>query len=295
MSGDEQPARPETVPVTIAVPTIGRPEQVAECLASVAACRPAADEILIVDQSADHRVMAEVVERFAAAGARLVECPGRGRSVGANLALTEARNDVVLFTDDDCVADPSWVGAAWRHMAEDPGGMVTGKVLPGGDPEAVPSTIAHDDPHDFTGELRYGALFAGNMVCRASVLLEFGAFEERMKLAAADNELCYRWLRAGRRLRYEPDLVVWHNDWRTPEQLERLYVRYARGQGMLYAKHLRAGDLRMLRFLARDVRLGLRGGLAGLVRRDRRWADWRQGILRGLPTGLREGWRLFAP
>ena len=79
---------------------------------------------------------------------------------------------------------------------------------------------------------------------RRGAVLE-GGFDELFgpAEAAEDNEFCYRWLRSGGSLRYEPSLVVWHHDWRSPRELERLYVRYARGQGFFYAKHLRRGDL----------------------------------------------------
>jgi GT2 family glycosyltransferase len=38
-------------------------------------------------------------------------------------------------------------------------------------------------------------------------------------VAAEDNDFRYRWLTSGRKVRYEPEMVVWHSDWRTPEEL----------------------------------------------------------------------------
>jgi hypothetical protein len=43
----------------------------------------------------------------------------------------------------------------------------------------------------------------------------------------------------------------------------------------------------MLRFMARNVRGAIRCRLAGVPP----WADDRSGVFRGLPRGLREGWR----
>ena len=75
-------------------------------------------------------------------------------------------------------------------------------------------------------------MFPNNMVLRRSSVLAFGGFDERFGPgeAAEDNEFSYRWLRAGHSIRYEPALVVWHHDWRDPDELRRLYVAYARGQ-----------------------------------------------------------------
>jgi GT2 family glycosyltransferase len=122
---------------------------------------------------------------------------------------------------------------------------------------------------------------------------EIGGFDERIVPAAEDLDLCYRWLRSGRRLRHVPEMVVHHHDWRSREELAELYVTYQRGQGVFYAKHLRRRDLTILRFVANDVGRAARGLLSRLVYGTPRWADPRRGIPRGLPAGLWAGWREF--
>jgi GT2 family glycosyltransferase len=269
----------EVVPVSVVVPTVGRARLVRSLLESLARCDPRADEILIVDQSEDDRVE-RVLFEFADIGARFVHC--------------EARHDLLLGTDDDCTVAPDWVGRAWAHVEAEPGGIVTGRVLPVGDPRAVPSTRDEAEPRDYTGDLSCFPLFPNNMALNRPMALELGGFDEGLP-AAPDNDFCYRWLRAGNRLIYQPDMVVWHHDWRSREQLERLYVRYARGQGAFYAKHLREHDLRMLRFIARDVYGGVRSIAAAAVRGRPRWSDPRRGFLAGLPVGLIAGWRAYKP
>ena len=179
------------------------------------------------------------------------------------------------------------------HMSKDPEQIVTGRVLPAGDPSAVPSLIDDPEPRDYTGEIHFGALYTNNCCLNRGAVLAIGGFDELIRPVAEDNDLCYRWLRAGRRLRYEPDLVVWHHEWRSRDDLERWYVQYAKSQGMFYAKHLRRGDLRMLRFIAYDLFAGARGTAARLLLGRPRWSDAAQGILGGLPRGMLEGWRVF--
>jgi GT2 family glycosyltransferase len=280
---------------SVVIPTLGRLEPLRACLDSLARCTPRSAEILVVDQSGEPAV-AELVAGYESSGARLIRCTGRGVSLGRNLGIREAAHEIVLVTDDDCTVAPDWVDTAWRLANDVPGGIVTGRVLPGGDPAAVPSWKDDAAAHDFTGEVHAGALFPNNMVLPRSTVLAAGAFDERFgpDEAAEDNEFCYRWLRAGGTLRYEPVLVVWHHDWRTPGELERLYTAYARGQGFFYAKYLRRGDLTMLRFLARDLYWALRSVVAAVVRPRPGWTDPRRGLFRGLPGGLRAGWRAFA-
>jgi GT2 family glycosyltransferase len=276
----------------VLVPTIGRVEQLRSCLASLGACQPRPAELLVVDQSGGGDVAAAVAD-FEGLGATTVASEGRGIALATNVGLRAATSSNVLVTHDDCTVAPSWVGVGHELMVASPGAIITGRVLPTGDSPAVPSTIADPEPHDYTGELSVGALFANNMGLPRRPVIEMGGFDERFPNASEDNDVCWRWLRAGGRLLYEPELVVWHNDWRSEEEVERLYVRYAYSQGMLYAKHLRAGDLKVLPFLTRDLYEGVRASAGGLLLRDRpRWADRRRGIVRGMPRGLLRGWRL---
>ncbi len=282
----------DVVPASVLVRTIGRVELLRECLDSLTRCRPRAQEVVVVDQSGGGAVE-ELVKEFQGIGARHVPSEERGRGLALNAGLRSASFDVVLVTDDDCTVGSDWVGLAVRHMVAEPHGIVTGRVLAGGDSDAVPSTIADSAPRDWTGKIHFGALYTGNMACDRNDALAIGGFDEHIKPVAEDNDFCYRWLRAGRTLRYEPELVVWHHEWRSRQDLENWYVEYAKSQGMFYAKHLRRGDLRMLPWIAYDLFAGMRGTAARLLLRRPRWSDAAQGILTGLPRGLAEGWRVF--
>jgi len=244
----------DPVPVSVVIPTVGRPELVAQALDSLGRCDPRAAEVLVVDQSVDGSV-AEVVQRFSHVGARLVSLEPPNLSRARNLGLAEAAEDFVLFIDDDCTVHESWAETGWRLLDADPDRIVTGRVL--GTSANVPSVREDDERHDYTGELRCEVLYPNNMAARRTALLEFGGFDERFQGAGEDLDLCYRWLRAGRSLWFEPELVVWHHDWRSPPELSRLYERYWREQARFYGKHLRRGDVRVVRFVVRDAAYGL--------------------------------------
>jgi GT2 family glycosyltransferase len=287
-------ADPDAVPVTVAIPTIGRLEPLRRCLESLRACVPAPAEILVVDQSHE-TALTELVADVAGGRARVVPSHGLGVARARNDGLRAAVHPVVLVTDDDCTVPVEWVGVGHRLTAAHPGAIVTGRVLPVGDPRAVPSTKDDPVPVDLSSERRGGWLFGNNMALPRDGVLDLGGFDERFgpEEAAEDNEFCYRWLSAGRSLRYEPSLVVEHHDWRSPEELERLYVRYARGEGFFYAKHLRRGDLRMLRFVIRDVAWGVRALASGRLKGRESWTDSRRGVFKGMPGGFAAGWRAY--
>ncbi len=285
-----------TEPVSVVIPTIGRRGLLEQCLRAVLACDPRADEVVVVDQSGGTEVAA-LVERLAdelgAPQLRRLECEGRGISRAMNRGLAAARHDTVLGTHDDCTVAPDWVAVAAAHARAHPDGIITGRVLPPDGSGYVPSTKTDPRPRDFTGTLTSGLLYPANMVASRSGIQAIGGFDERpsLRVAAEDNDLCYRWLADGRTFRYEPDLVVWHHDWRTPEQLVRTHKGYARAQGSFYAKHLHARDRRILPLLLWDLRHGLRSIVVGGLRRTPRWEDAYREMGPSLLAGLLGGWR----
>jgi GT2 family glycosyltransferase len=293
---DETVGPAASADASVVIPTIGRPEQLRTTLESLVSCTPPPGEIIVVDQSDGSEVIATVAD-FAAAGVVRVASAGRGIGLAVNEGLRQASYDVVLGTHDDCSVADDWVAVGCRLAAAAPGCMITGRVLPLGDPESIPSTKDDPTPRDFTGQIRCDVLYPANVILPRVEVLAFGGFDERFETAAEDNDLCYRWLRAGRSLRYDPSLVVWHRDWRAPEELRRLHVRYWREQGRFYAKHLRARDAQMLRFLLTDLRYvvgSLRWVPIAAIRRRRPLiTNDLRGLLVGLVPGLVSGWRDF--
>ena len=284
--------RRSVLPVSIIVPTIGRLPLLERCLESLVACSPPASDIVVVDQSGSDEVR-RLVESYSRRGARWLGCEGRGIGRGTNAGLRAAHHDIVLVTHDDCTVDPDWVEAAWKHLQRQPQAIVSGRVLPVGDPAMVPSTRVDTEPRDWTGTVIWGVLFAPCMAFNRHLVLGAGGFDERPTLATAgeDNDLCYRWLRAGGTLLFEPDMVVWHHDWRTPEQLVATYRNYARSHGAFYGKHLATGDLYIVKFLWWDAQSVVRSLRDAALRRRQRHTDPRRELLTGIPRGVLAGFR----
>jgi GT2 family glycosyltransferase len=271
------------------IPTIGRVELLRNCLASLVACTPRAEEIVVVDQS-DGGV-ADMAAEFASAGVRVVRSSGRGIALATNEGIAAATHETVLVTHDDCTVAPDWIAQAVRLMGQDPSQIVTGRVVPVGDPASVPSIRDSPTPRDYDSSSYPWVLCPHNMAVARSRMVEFGGFDEGFKLAAEDIDLAYRWLKARRPLRYRPEMVVWHHEWRPPAALKRLYLVYHQGRGQFYGKHLRRADLRMLWLLALDVYWSLVTIPAQVRERMRGGVHERGGIWRGVPAGLVRGLR----
>ena len=275
------------VDASVIIPTIGRPDRLRACLESLARCDPRPSDVVVVDQSTTGDT-AELVNEFSNLGVRRVACERRGVGHARNVGLVNARGEVALMTDDDCTVADSWVGEGIRLAGEYPGALISGAVLAGDDSPMALSTKVDPDSRDYTGERTSGVLYTNNALGPRAELVAFGGFDERLP-TAEDNDLCYRWLRAGGALRYEPSLRVWHNDMRTPAQLKVRYREYWRGQGLFYGKHLRAGERDALRFVVSDFRAYVRRRLVPHIRRGRELSSDYQCFLRGMVPGLTRG------
>ena len=281
--------------ISVVIPTIGRTRSLRACLESIAASTAPPAEVVLVDQSRDTHV-ADLAGGLEGLSVRVVPCSERGISVGLNLGIREARHELVLVTHDDCTVAEDWVETGFNLMSADGDRLVTGRVRPAGDPRMVSVFKDHPKPQDFTGHRYWGGLMAMNMAFPRSLVLEFGGFDERFTIAAEEIDFSYRWLIAGRRLHYLPELVVSHHDTRTPEELERLYVGYWYGHGRFYAKHLWRGDGQIVRAIARDLLWNVPQAIRDAIREGKpRWMDPRREILRGLPRGLAAGIWEFRP
>ncbi|HEY1237768.1 MAG TPA: glycosyltransferase [Solirubrobacterales bacterium] len=105
------------VSATIVIPTTLRRESVAPvveaALASVAGS-PSGEVILVPNgPMADRRPLEVRSPRL-----RVIECPVARTPAARNVGLRAAHNEVVLFTDDDCLISAEWVERLARRLGE---------------------------------------------------------------------------------------------------------------------------------------------------------------------------------
>ncbi|HEX4505422.1 MAG TPA: glycosyltransferase [Alphaproteobacteria bacterium] len=85
--------------VTVCIPTRNRPEDLAECLDSIAASTVPVAEIVVSDDSTDDRTRELVAARYP--HVKYVFGPRRGLGPNRNSAISAASGDWILFLDDD--------------------------------------------------------------------------------------------------------------------------------------------------------------------------------------------------
>lgn len=278
-------------PVTVVVPTLGRPvlERVLAALAAGTAL-PAA--VVLADQGEEERVAAWT-RPLVDAGVEVAHLrfPPAGPATARNRAIERVSTPFLAAVDDDCVPAGDWLERLADRLHRHPGAVVTGRVdAPAGGRAASTIETAEERIHRrpvVTGD----PLHTGNFGVAVEVARRIGPFDERLP-CAEDNDWAHRALRRGVPIVYAPEVAVTHHDDRDAAALAELEARYARGQGTFYGKHLRRGDLRIALRVARDLVRAPWRWLRGRITGDAAAAASGRAWLRHLPAGLVAGVRL---
>lgn len=300
---------------TVAICTHNRDTVLAATVRSVA---PQAEEILVINNASTDDTPAVIYELTSAYGnVRQIDEPRLGLSHARNRALAEARGDIVVFLDDDAVANPGLVAAHLAAYEDFRVGATGGRidlVWPRGRrpwwlPHALDGMYAGlalgDAPRDLgPSEGPYGA----NMSVRTDLgrNLGFDPSLGRQGASLLSNEETHFFARLRRAhvVRYAPDARVAHAVLPGRDRLRYLIRRsFAAGQSDVIGSRLEGDRMRLFSVLASLVGNGARlaslrgaghwgakGFVAGLA-----WAAEDVGRLNELLSGRRGGARRPGP
>lgn len=228
-------------------------------------------ELIVVDNGSTDET-AEVIARYRSLHPEIVQpaCERRvGLSHARNAALSRARGEILVFTDDDVLVAADWLNEICREFREHPEvGLLGGRVLRAReDLQAV--TLQTSETRQVFAYPDGGTFVIGaNMAMRREVFERVGWFDPRLGAGrffagAEEADLLYRALKAGFTVLYAPNVLVYHDHNRfLVEQACRLEFGYGKGCSAYLIKHALAGDryaMRMVYWL-----------LHGLPRRWRR-------------------------
>ena len=229
MSGEEAPS------VSVIVPTYGRPDRLAACLAALAAQDHAAFEVIVVDDGSEPPV--DAVVREGLGKARYVRQANAGPAAARNKGASLADGPLLAFTDDDCRPGPGWLSALQAAHDAAPGALIGGRTRNG-----VAGNLYSDASQDLIGFLEdedrtYFA--SNNIACPKERYDALGGFAESFPLAGGeDRDFGLRWGGRGWPLVQAPSAIVHHHHDLNGRTFWRQHANYGRG-----ARHLRGlGD-----------------------------------------------------
>lgn len=236
--------------LSVIVCTHNRKEMLIGCLASIARSLSRAQsvdaEIVVVDNASEDGTAAAVEAWSATCGfpVQIRHEGERGPVPARNCGVRAARGALLVFIDDDCHMDESYVTNALRCDARASELVLYGGRVELGDSSDLPLTIKTDPTprhwnigmrsarHENLGNCLHGC----NMMMRRSLLERVGPFDERTD---NDIDLVYRCYLAGITIEYVPEIAVFHYHGRkTAAEGYKVFRVYMIQMGALYAKYL---------------------------------------------------------
>jgi len=221
-------------------------------------------EVLVVDNDSSDATTAVV-----AAAARESGAPVRylferrlGPSWARNSGVAAAKGDIVAFTDDDCLVDPSWLARLDHEFGADPELGVVGGRVELNDPADRPVSVrVHRERVVIASLDQVMSLVIGcNLACRRRVFIDVGGFDILLGSgtsipSAEDWDFAYRALRKGTKLLYSPEVLLFHDHGRRRDaEVDALARQYIIGRWAFYFKHAMEFDGSVARVAARDLR-----------------------------------------
>lgn len=208
--------------VAVGIPTYNRGHVLQDTLRQILSQEPAADEVIVVDQSDWYPNGAKKeLERLVAEGAiRYFYQKTPNLPAARNRILAESKSDIVIFIDDDVVLSPGFVKQHLRNYCQPDVWAVGGRVTEAG---IRPKTNA---PRNWRKVLDYryfdraseqrvddfGSFRGCNHSVRRSIAIALGGYDETFTGVALreESDLALRIVSAGGRIVFDPAASLHH-------------------------------------------------------------------------------------
>jgi GT2 family glycosyltransferase len=221
---------------SIIIPTYNRPEELATCLASLSRLDyPQADfEVIVIDDGSLTRLDDVVAPYRGKLTVELIRQVNAGPAAARNRGAIQAKGEFLVFTDDDCQADPHWLQAFAQSFTAVPdallGGHTHNRLADNLYSAASQLLLDYIYTHFNSAPDRSTFFASNNIAISATQFHSLGRFDTTFPLAAAeDREFCDRAVERGCRLVYVPTARIEHSHHLNLGSFWRQHFNYGRG------------------------------------------------------------------
>ncbi len=222
--------------LSIIIPSFNSRATIGRCLQSLFKQQTDKTFEIIVTDSSNDGTGQWIEENFPEV--KLMSSPERLYPGGArNLAIAAASANLLACIDADCYAPPNWLDSVWQ--AHQSGDLAIGGAIGCGNPESWIGWVYYFCEFSHWMPTAPGRhmddIPAASMTYKRTVFERFGRFVEGTY--CSDTLLHWRLARAKQPLKFDPDIVIYHNN---PDNLRSL-LRHEFFHGRTFGR-VRAAD-----------------------------------------------------
>jgi GT2 family glycosyltransferase len=199
--------------ISVVIPAYNAEALISKCLDSL--LKQTIDqtkyEIIVVDDGSTDAT-ADVVQSFE--NVRLIKQNNQGPAAARNNGAANAKGDIILFTDSDCVPAINWIEEMIRPFNDDAEIVGVKGIYKTDQKELIARFVQaeYEDKYDVLKRDQYidfvDTYSAG---FKRKVFLEFGGYDTSFPVACAEDvELSFRMFSRGYKMVFNPNAVVSH-------------------------------------------------------------------------------------
>jgi glycosyltransferase involved in cell wall biosynthesis len=200
------------IELSVIIPAYNASKRISFCVESLLTQKTSRKyEVIVVDDGSTDGID-KVLSRYPVV--RLLKQKNSGPGTARNLGVKEAQGKIVLFTDDDCIAEEDWIDRMAEAFDDREVVGVKGTYLTRQEePVARFVQIEYEEKYDVLSKHKsidfidtYSAGF------RRKTFLEAGGYHRRFRTASVeDQEFSFRLARRGYKMLFVPEAKVWHS------------------------------------------------------------------------------------
>lgn len=204
--------------ISVVIPVYNEGENILSALSSIYSNTHLPAEVIVADGGSTDKTVALIRKNYPQT--IVINNPKKHAGGGRNLGIQKATGDIIAFTDGDCIVAEDWIEQIEKAFEEDSAlDGVGGKVLiakPRNDIEAYWCNLAWnlimtfgDTPYQVTMCTINDTFVTANCAYKKTLLMSLNCFSDWFGNNAEDTDLCWRAVKSGARLMYDPKVRIW--------------------------------------------------------------------------------------
>lgn len=186
------------------------------------------DEVIVADATLNTNYQESFIKQYSKLNLQFINKAGISRSVGRNIAIKKAKNEIIAITDVGCTPHNDWLEKITNPFKKDGIDVVSGgyKMVAKNNFENAESVFLGVKQGNMNGDFMPSAR---SMAFTKSMWKKAGGFPEDLKDTAEDTVFNLNLLKAGAKFVTAKTAVV---DWEMPESISKFYLKiknYAHG------------------------------------------------------------------